>query len=169
METALTLSIIGTTTGAISMLISLFGIKHNRFLAADKFLSKIEDKDFIQAKKHVYTADDVSDIEDEDFAIIVNFFHHWGMLVKKHHLPLWVFDHATGAGACRLYDRVENYIKNRRSVNNDPTYGEYFEWLYKKLIRRTKQQDFRNKLIKFIRSPIQSVKKRIGTHNSHSS
>ncbi len=83
---------------------------------------------------------------DEKAAIIVNFFHHWGMLTKKRYLPMWVYRNATGNGACRLYECVKPYIEARRELNNDTTYGEYFEWLYLKLKSNNISKYIKNKI-----------------------
>ena len=136
MDIDLTIGIISGVTAIISILISCFGIIHNRFLAVDKFLTKVEEDDFIKVKKYIYNHSGDFDVEDEQAAIIVNFFHHWGMLAKKHYLPLWVFDGATGYGLCRLYNKTKKYIIARREINSDSTYGEYFEWLSETVERR---------------------------------
>lgn len=129
----------------ISLLISILSIRHNKFITVNTFFEKIESNDFIAAKKYVYT-NEVVDTENEEAATIVNFFHHWGLLVKRHYLPMWVFDKATGEGACRLYLKTKKYIDNRREFNLDQSYGEYFEWLYKKLKKREKKLDFFHRL-----------------------
>lgn len=70
---SIVLSIISGITAVVGMIISVFSIRHNRFLAVDEFLTKIEDNNFIEAKKYMYN-NDVYDIENEYAAIIVNFF-----------------------------------------------------------------------------------------------
>ncbi len=135
MEFQLLFNIISGFTSIISLTISIYGIIHNRFLAVNEYLTKVEDPRFIAAKRHVYNKD-IIDTTDENAAIIVNFFHHWGMLAKKHYLPMWVFNGATGNGVCRLYERTEQYIQKRQEKNQDFTYGEYFKWLYKKIKKK---------------------------------
>lgn len=125
-------NIISGLVAIASLTISIYGIIHNRFLAVNEFLTKVEEPKFIEAKKYVYNKV-IRDITDENAAIIVNFFHHWGLLAKKHYLPMWVFNGATGLGTCRLYERTKIYIQNRREDSQDFTYGEYFEWLYIKI------------------------------------
>lgn len=137
--TSETLSIIGTVTGIVGMFTGIgslvySGLNHRRdcYLAVHEYLTAVEDKDFIEAKKYVYSTSHF-EIDDEKAAVIVNFFHHWGMLAKRKYLPLWVFDGATGKGACRLYERVLPYIEARRKHNGDPSYAECYVWLYKKI------------------------------------
>ena len=137
--TSETLSIIGTITGIVGMLtgigsliISVLNHQRARFLAVHEYLSAVESKEFIESKKYVYNTSHF-DNDDKKAALVVNFFHHWGMLAKRKYLPLWVFDGATGKGACRLYERVLPYIEARRKHNGDPSYAEYYVWLYKKI------------------------------------
>lgn len=58
-------------------------------------------------------------------------------MVKKKYLPLWVFESSSGQAVIRLYEGLESMIMERREDNL--MYGEYFEWLYKKVKRRTGQ------------------------------
>ena len=118
MEQITIIDIVSSIVAVVSLGISMYGFWHNRFLAVNEFLSKIESNELIAARKYVYNTD-VFDKNDEQAAIIVNFFHHWGLLVKKHFLPMWVFDDATGFGACRLYRRLETYIARRQEINVD--------------------------------------------------
>lgn len=133
----LSISIIGALTGTSGLIISLFSSRREKYQVVSEFLSELSDPKFIAAKKYVYT-NEASDVEDEQVAIVVNFFHHWGLLAKKKYLPMWVFDGATGRGTCRLYERTQMYIAKRRKHNQDYLYAEYFEWLYKRIKRRKK-------------------------------
>lgn len=40
------------------------------------------------------------------------------------------FESASGQAVIRLYEGLQDMIKERRRDN--PNYGEYFEWLYRK-------------------------------------
>ena len=119
----------------ISGLVSLWGILHNKFLAVDAFFTAMENKDFIKARQHVYNTDNFK-IDDIEAAEVVNFFHHWGLLAKKHFLPLWVFKGGSGAGTIRLYKKLEPFIINMREEKHDPSYAGYFEWLYHRIQRK---------------------------------
>ncbi len=129
------LPIISAVSAACSVIGAIISVKYNRFKAVNEFLSAVEDEKFIVAKKHVYNCECFG-LEDTDAALVVNFFHHWGLLARKHYLPMWVFDSGTGSGACRLYERVSEYIVNRRKANNDLFYAEHYDWLYTKLQQR---------------------------------
>ncbi|MEE0856080.1 MAG: hypothetical protein U0L58_02130 [Ruminococcus sp.] len=137
MNFSLFFSIISAIAAVVSIVGGILSYKNNQFKAVNEFMSKIEDENFIEIKHYIYNNKNFS-VVDKNSAILVNFFHHWGLLVKKRYLPLWVFDKATGRGACRLYEKVEPYIKKRREFNNDSSYGEYYEWLYYKLKKRYK-------------------------------
>ncbi len=128
-------SIISSVIALLSLVISAFGIVHNRYLAVNEFLTKIENADFIETRRYIYNNSNFP-IDDKKVPEVVNFFHHWGMLVEKHYLPLWVFDEAAGNGAIRLYEHSKEYIYLRRKVDKDPYYGEGFERLVIKLRRR---------------------------------
>ena len=127
--------IISAVSAACSIFCAFISVYSNRMNAINEFFTAVEDDKFITAKKHIYNSTDQS-IDDEDAAFVVNFFHHWGLLVKKHYLPIWVFDTGTGRGACRLYEKVAVYIARRREEHHDPTYAEYYQWLYIKLQKR---------------------------------
>lgn len=133
-------SIIGMITGIIGMVISIFGVYENKSRIVHEFLNGMDDSEFIKARAAVYDKEigESIDLNDKDVAFVVNFFHHWGLLAKKHYLPLWVFDYGSGAGVIRLYEHSESFIKKRREIHKDNTYAFGFEWLYCKLKKRRK-------------------------------
>lgn len=136
--------IIGAITGILGMIFSLLRSRRDSYDTVNEFLTQIESKEFIEIKSYIYNHnEDNWDAKDKNAAAIVNFFHHWGMLAKRGYLPLWVFESATGSGACRLYECVKPYIETRRQLNHDDTYGEYFEWLYLKLKYKTNSSHMR--------------------------
>ena len=131
-------AIIGCITGLFGLVISLFSIHHNKTVAVHEFLSKMESDEFITARRAVYNRPNNAecDLQDKDASLVVNIFHHWGLLARRRYLPMWVFDGASGSGACRLYEKLEPYIQKRRDHHRDNNYAEHFEWLYKKLKRK---------------------------------
>lgn len=132
------LSIIGSVTGIIGAVIGVLGISHNRFLAIRQFMEYLEDPIFIDARHRIYNHDSSQQISpnDKDAALITNYFHHWGLLVKKRYLPLWVFDYGSGARVIYLYEQLQKYIAEHRRLHNDAFYAINFEWLYYKLRSR---------------------------------
>lgn len=127
--------VVGMATGIVGMVSGLKGMQHNKAVTIDKFFSALESKDFIKVKKAIYTKE-ITDVHDEDAASIANFYHHWGLMVKKKYLPIWVFDGGTGEGVIRSYERVRNYINFRRENDHNKAYAEHFEWLYHELLKR---------------------------------
>lgn len=142
MNTELYFSLIGAITGITGAVLGILGIFHNRFLATHQYLEAIEELPFIDARSRIYNSDPNHPIaiDNKDAALMVNFFHHWGLFTKKHYLPLWVFDYGSGAGVIRIYDLTKEYIQARREFNQDPKYGCGFEWLYHKLLTRRKKK-----------------------------
>ncbi len=130
-------AIVGVVTGITGMILGIAGFLHHRFEVMLEFFEKIDSKEFIASRREVYSGKYLT-LQDEDAAYVVNFFHQWGLFTKKHYLPIWVFDGATGAGAMRLYTLCEPHIELKQKETNDETYGEYFKWLYKKLYKRGK-------------------------------
>lgn len=125
---------IGMVTGIVGMITGLKGLQHNQAVTIDKFFSALESKEFIKVKKVIYNKD-IRDVYDEDAAAMVNFYHHWGLMVRKKYLPLWAFDGGTGDGVIRSYERVRNYIELRRKHDHNKTYAIHFEWLYNELLK----------------------------------
>lgn len=82
MTIELCLSIIGAVTGVIGTAIGISGIMHNRFLAVNQYMEALEEKDFIDARARIYnwTPNQPIPMDNKDASIIVNFFHHWGLL-----------------------------------------------------------------------------------------
>lgn len=133
MTIELCLSIIGAVTGIVGTAISVFGVVNNRFLAIRQYMDGVEAPEFIKARTAIRNIEDSSQIslDNIEAAQLVNFLDHWGLLAKKHYLPLWVFDSGAGDGIIDYYKKVFEYIKKRRV--NHSTYASNFEWLYYKL------------------------------------
>lgn len=138
--------IVGMITGITGMIISCLGVRDKKFEVIHEFLNGMDDLTFINARSVVYNKEigEPIAIDDTDVAFVVNYFHHWGIFVKKKYLPMWVFDYGSGAGVIRLYERSESFIKQRREKNGDNTYASGFEWLYYKLKKREERKKVRS-------------------------
>lgn len=136
MTIELCLSVIVTVTGIFGTAISILGVVDNRFLAIRQYMAGVEAPEFIKARTAIRNIENSSQIslDNTDAAQLVNFFDHWGLLAKKHYLPLWVFNSGSGDGIIEYYDKVFVYITKRRVERS--TYASNFEWLYKELKRR---------------------------------
>lgn len=141
------IAVIGCITGIAGLGMSIYGLIHNRAVAVHEFLTKMEDREFIKARGNVYgrTYGKMCALNDEDAAQVINMFHHWGLLAKRRYLPMWVFDSASGAGVCRLYEITQNYIESSRKRNKDPKYAEYFTWLYGETKKRQEKEEKKQK------------------------
>lgn len=131
-------AIVGMVTGIIGTVFGLLGLVHNRFLAANEFLSGLHDPTFIQSRRHVYqmhAAKKAFSIDDGQASAVVNFFHKWGLLAQHRYLPMWVFKSGSGPGVIRLYEILLPFIDSMRSKHGDVLYAGGFEWLYKRLKR----------------------------------
>lgn len=88
------------------------------------------------ARKSIYNFTYNSDqelMENTSFAKVCSHYHFYGLLLKKHYLPRWIFGSANGSAIIRCYEKSIKYILLRR--NNDVYYAEYFEWLYNWLLK----------------------------------
>lgn len=130
MTIELCLSVIGAVTGIVGTAISIFGVVNNRFLAIRQYMEGVEAPEFIKARNTIRNSSQIS-VDSIEAAQLVNYFDHWGLLAKKHYLPLWVFNSGSGDGIIDYYKKVFVYITKRREKRS--TYASNFEWLYKKL------------------------------------
>ena len=140
MTIELCLSVIGAVTGIVGTAIGILGVVNNRFLAIREYMAGVEAPEFIKARAAIREIEDPSQIplDNTDAAQLVNFLDHWGLLAKKHYLPLWVFNSGSGDGIIEYYNQVREYIKKRQAERS--TYASNFEWLYKELNRRKTQK-----------------------------
>ena len=144
MTAELCFSLIGAVTGITGTILGILGMVHNRFLAIHQFLEAIDDESFSDARNRVYHSDpeQLKLPDNKDASLMVNFFHHWGLLTKKHYLPLWVFDYGSGAGIIRIYNLTKGHIQAIQSLHQDSKYGSGFQWLYDKLLVRRKKKEW---------------------------
>ena len=125
-------TIISTFGALFSIIAAIVTISHNKYLAINEFFTKMEEKDFVEARKHVYNTNysgAKDELKDEKAAEVVNFFHHWGYMVRTRRMPLSVFAGSTGVGTCKLYRQLEKYISSEYRNAQDGIYGEDFVWL----------------------------------------
>ena len=139
-------SIVGVFTGVLAFVVSIFGVIHNRFQAMSEYYSVDRDINFIKARKKVYTMENDENLSNSDIlsdpevALIISYFHFWGLMVKKRHLPFYIFKSASGPSIIRMFDILRPAILERRNCkdNPNPYYAEYFEWLYYKIKKYNK-------------------------------
>lgn len=136
--TTLFFSIVGAAAGLCGMVLGIISFFHSRFEVVHSFLSAIEEPAFTEARAAVMNTneEETIDLQKPHEAIVINFFHHWGLLARKGYLPLWVFDYGSGAGVIRYYEILKDRIETMRNTHNDPSYASGFEWLYNKMKKR---------------------------------
>lgn len=133
-------NIVAILSGISGILVGAASIRISNLGAVKEYFQQGDTAEFIEARRKIYSKIDRNikiDKNDVDAASIVSFFHFWGLMVKKKYLPIWVFESSSGQAVVRLYEGLHSMIMERRKDN--PMYGEYFEWLYKKVKRRTSQ------------------------------
>lgn len=87
-----------------------------------------------KARKEVYEykyKNKESLLNQNSFAVVCNHYHRYGLLLKHHRIPKWVFDSSNRLAIIKCYEKSLEYIKLRRKDNE--YYAEYFEWLYNKI------------------------------------
>ena len=133
------------TFGGVAGIISIFEIhmnfRNNRFHAIDEYLKGFEEPGFTAARAAAFKYKGMWNI-DKDMATVVNYYHHWGILAKKHFLPLSVFKEGSSESVIRLYEKTEAYIKERRE-KGDKTYASGFTWLYITLKKNKLKKELR--------------------------
>ena len=88
--------------------------------------------------------EDVEQSLADSTSIICNFYHMWGLMVRKGYLPIWVFEGSSGRQVVKIYSLLEPYIEEKRVVQLDTDeqfnsdYADNFIWLYRKIKRKYK-------------------------------
>ena len=126
-------SIIGAVSGISAFILSIFSLWNSRFKVVSEYYSMDRDLKFVEARRKIYDLKDNEISLDSDIALVISYFHFWGLMVKKRHLPFYVFKSASGPSIMKLYDRLYPTITERRKTN--PYYAEHFEWLHNKIRR----------------------------------
>lgn len=138
---ALVFGILGSVTGLIGLFISILSYNHNKIESLNLYFIQARDPFLIEGKKIIYDLSKEQIIgTNEKVSHVINFYHHWGLMVKRHQLPFWIFFDkklgitSSGIAVIRTYNRLKPTIKMFR--NKNPKYAEYYEWLYNKLIKK---------------------------------
>ena len=130
-------NIVAILSGISVILVGAASIRISNLGSVQEYFQQGDSKEYTEARRKLYNKIDKKqkiDKDDLDAAIVVSFFHFWGLMVKKHYLPIWVFESASGYAVIRLYEGISGMIEERRKENSQ--YAEYFEWLYKKVKKK---------------------------------
>ncbi len=120
--------------GIAGVLTFLVGVlpaqKFVRLQAVLLYYQERDDEKFIKRLHAVYNAD-TDCIDDANASVVCSFFHHWGLLVKRGLLPIWVFQGVSGKRAVQTYNKLTKFVEER-----DEEYAEHFRWLKNKIIKK---------------------------------
>lgn len=104
---ALVFSIIGGITGIAGMIIGIAGIINNRFLAVHNYFLTMEDPEFVAVRSAVYNCKDSMDLNNNDIAIVINFFNIGGCLLKS---IICLYGYLTAALVLELLDYTNSAV-----------------------------------------------------------
>lgn len=88
--------IAGMVTGIAGFIISALAYNHNKIEALNLYFIQARDPLLMEGKKIIYhlpneQSIDISDENDIPISHVINFYHHWGLMVKRKQLPFWIF------------------------------------------------------------------------------
>lgn len=135
--------------GIVGLIISILNFRRNRLEVLNQYFSYAREKEIVYGKRLIYNSSS-QEIEDmkKDFpkrvpdtvVEVINFYHHWGYMIKLRDLPLTLFyDRKTGITASgiaviRTFDILSPIIGCYRKKNSK--YAEYYEYLYNKINKK---------------------------------
>ena len=121
-------------TGILSFLIGVLPARKLAELqAVIQYFQQGDTKEFIECRHRVYEAND-GNINSKDAAYLCSFFHFWGLMVQRKHLPIWVFNGVSGERVVQLYQKLSKFIEDTRE--DAPRYAEHFQWLTERIIKK---------------------------------
>ena len=130
-------NIVAILSGVTGILVGVASIRISNLGAVEEYFQQGDAKEQTEARRKIYVLINNGqkiDKNDVDAATVIAFFHFWGLMVKKHYLPIWVFESASGYAVIKLYEGLLGMIGERRQDN--PEYAQYFEWLYVKVKKK---------------------------------
>lgn len=138
---------IGTIASGISAIImSYSAIRTSQFEAIKEYFLNGDTTEMAGFRKKMYDYENgIASFDEKAAGGLCNYFHFWGMMVQRRYLPLWIFDSASGPSICRLYVIMEDYIFEKRKVNEK--YAHHFEEL---VTRIDKKYGFKKEYLKMV-------------------
>lgn len=123
----------GMVTGIVGMFMGLRSAWISRYDITKEYFQDDDSKQMREARNHIYNNHENDDqlLNDKYYAMVCNHYHFFGLMLKKHYIPKYVFKGINREVIIKCYEHSKEYIKLRRKTNKD--YAEYFEWLYNKL------------------------------------
>lgn len=126
---------IGTITGVLGAIISLFALNHNKIEAINSFFDRQNNLTYIHARRILeklpnnYKVDEIYNEVEEMLEYLASHCELAALLVKKRQLPFYVFD-KRGHVLVDTYEKLIPYIKFRRENRGVKYYCSNFEQLY---------------------------------------
>lgn len=140
------LSIIGTISGILGSVLGILNYQRNSLEALNLYFAQSRSKLITDGKSKIYnsTFQEIDSMLQnfphnipESIIEVINFYHHWGLMLRHHQLPLWLFYDkktgltASGIAVVRTFKKVDPIISRYREDN--PKYAEYYIMLNEKL------------------------------------
>ena len=125
-------------SGGCALVFGILSYRMNKRETIKEYLTDDISTKIVEARTNIYKNDNGKPIKNKQlnksFAIVCSHYNYYGLLLKKHYIPLWVFRGSNATAVTRCYKICENYIEKRRSEGN-VDYAHYFEELYKVVIK----------------------------------
>lgn len=146
-------NIIAIISGLSGMIIGFGGYRAANLEAIREYFLQGDATELSEARGKIYDAKNPEELMKElriervdkkenlskGISKINNFYHMWGLMVKKRYLPIWVFKGSSGRQVVKMYDIIKPYIEEKKKDNAD--YAENFSWLYRKIKKKYKYGD----------------------------
>lgn len=138
--------VIGIVTGVSGMVLGILNYRRDSLDALNLYFAQSRDEKVTEGKKLIYNSskeefkkmlNDFPNNVPESIVEVINFYHYWGLMIKRHQIPFWLFYDkktgitASGIAVVRTYKEVSEIVEKYREKNNK--YAEYYQQLYNKL------------------------------------
>lgn len=147
------ISVVSLITAILGLVISFFNFHRSSLEALNLYFSRARDEKFVEGKKIIYNSTpqaieemkkDFPNKVPDSIVEVINFYTHWGLMVKHRQLPMWLFYNrktgitTSGNAVTVTFDITKPIIDCYRKHKN-PHYAEYYEYLYNEIKKRTEK------------------------------
>ncbi len=123
----------------LTILIALFGVilgivnfYSNQFNMKNEFFKSAISQEMIKCRHHVRTSDKLG-MDNMYVVELLNFYNYWGAMVRQKHLPLSVFNSASGFNVVEFFEKLKPLIEKEKEKRHNELYAQDFKWLYDKI------------------------------------
>lgn len=139
-------SVVGVATGVSGMFLGILNFRRDSLEALNLYFAQSRNELITKGKAVIYNSNEeeikkmLNDFPynvPDSIVEVITFYHHWGLMLKHHQLPFWLFYDkktgitASGIAVVRTFKIVEPIVKYYRK--NNERFAEYYEMLYNKL------------------------------------